>query len=165
MIIKSENFRLRPPTPDDATNIYKYQRDSGCRKNFMSTPKSINEVLRDFRKRAASPKSCVFVIDICGEAAGEIGLSSIEKNHKAKLTFWIASKHRGKGIMTSALRLFLNYAFRKYKLRRIYGHVRTFNKASARVFEKNGFKLEGILRKNKLKNGKYMDDFLYAKVV
>lgn len=40
---------------------------------------------------------------------------------------------------------------------------RTFNKASARVLEKSGYKLEGILRKNKFKDGKYLDDMLWAK--
>jgi len=41
---------------------------------------------------------------------------------------------------------------KKYKLKRLEGWCRTFNKPSARVLEKSGFKLEGILRKNKCKN-------------
>jgi len=66
--------------------------------------------------------------------------------------------------MTKAGKMATKYFFEKYKLRRISGNVRTFNKASARVMEKSGYKLEGILRKNKLKEGKFMDDMVYSKV-
>jgi RimJ/RimL family protein N-acetyltransferase len=41
---------------------------------------------------------------------------------------------------------------------------RAKNKASARVLEKAGYKLEGILKKNKCVDGEFLDDFLYAKV-
>ena len=40
---------------------------------------------------------------------------------------------------------------------------RTFNKASARVLEKAGYIHEGTLHKNKLSNGKYLDDMIWAK--
>jgi len=53
---------------------------------------------------------------------------------------------------------------KKYKLRRIEARARTYNKSSARVLEKAGFKLESILRKNVLKDGKLYDDFLYARL-
>jgi len=36
------------------------------------------------------------------------------------------------------------------------------NKASARVLEKAGFKLEGILKKDRLINGKYHDGMIWA---
>jgi RimJ/RimL family protein N-acetyltransferase len=40
---------------------------------------------------------------------------------------------------------------------------RTFNKASARVLEKAGYKYEGTIHKNKFLNGKYVDDMIWAK--
>jgi RimJ/RimL family protein N-acetyltransferase len=41
---------------------------------------------------------------------------------------------------------------------------RANNKASARVLEKAGYKLEGILRKNKCVDEVYLDDFVYSKI-
>ena len=45
---------------------------------------------------------------------------------------------------TAAHKLFVRYAFKNYNLKRLQGNVRIFNKASARMLEKSGYKLEGI---------------------
>jgi RimJ/RimL family protein N-acetyltransferase len=50
------------------------------------------------------------------------------------------------------------------KLKRLTAKVFLPNKASARVLEKNGFKLEGILKKDLAKGGKYYDVYLFARV-
>ena len=47
---------------------------------------------------------------------------------------------------------------------RIYAYVFSWNKASMKVLEKAGYKLEGILRKDVKKNNKFIDTFLFAKV-
>lgn len=66
--------------------------------------------------------------------------------------------------MTTALKLITSFGFTKLKLKRIYAFVFTFNKASARVLIKNGYKKEGLLRKNVIKEGKLIDNYLFAKV-
>jgi len=45
---------------------------------------------------------------------------------------------------------------------RIAAHVFDFNAASARVLEKNGFELEGLLKKGRQKDGKFLDVKLFA---
>jgi len=67
-------------------------------------------------------------------------------------------------LATEAVKKVTSYGFKKLKLKRIYGYCRTFNKSSARVLEKAGYKLEGILRKNKYLRGKYVDDMVWGKV-
>jgi len=57
-----------------------------------------------------------------------------------------------------------NYAFKKYKLVRIETHLRSYNIASERVLEKNGFELEGVKRKSTKKNGRYYDDLMYSEI-
>jgi len=47
---------------------------------------------------------------------------------------------------------------------RIHTGVFDFNKASQRVLEKAGFKLEGIFEKSVIKNGKILDEYRYAKL-
>lgn len=159
--MKKNNFALKN---SDERNIYKYQQDKEVKKNFMSVPKNIAEVKNEINNKNKLGES--FVIDINGEAVGEVSIWHDDRRNKTKIKIscWLAKEFRGEGIMTEAVKIVTNYAFKKYKLARIYGHVRTFNKPSARVMEKAGYKLEGILRKNVLKNGKLYDDFLYAKV-
>ncbi|MEM3074772.1 MAG: GNAT family N-acetyltransferase [Candidatus Pacearchaeota archaeon] len=161
IILKAENFILRPARLSDARNIYQYQQESETKRNFMSVPKGIAEVKKDILQKHKNSEK--FVIEVEGEAVGEIGAHDIIKNHKAVISYWLAKKCRGKGITTKAVKILTDYLFNKYKLVRIQGNVRTFNKASARVLEKAGYKLEGILKKNKLKNGKYLDDMIWAK--
>ncbi len=70
----------------------------------------------------------------------------------------------GRGIATEAVGLATEWAFRKLKLHRLQGGVYVDNRASCRVFEKNGYSLEGILHKKYLlyRNGPYTDCRLYS---
>lgn len=104
-----------------------------------------------------------WAIDINSEVAGGIGLVRIE-GHQAEIGYWLAEKYWGQGIMTRAVRLVVNYGFNRLKLKRIFAYVFTFNKASQKVLFKSGFKKEGLLKKHAEKNGKYYDDYLYAKI-
>lgn len=65
--------------------------------------------------------------------------------------------------MTKAVKLFTNFGFNKLKLRRIYANVFSINGASAKVLEKNGYKLEGKMKNYHIKDGKLTDALLYAK--
>ena len=67
-------------------------------------------------------------------------------------------------MVTESVEKITSYGFDKLKLKRISGYCRTFNKASAKVLERAGYKLEGILRKNKFVKGKYLDDMVWGKV-
>lgn len=104
-----------------------------------------------------------FVIDIDGTLVGSIGIINIDK-HKGELGYWLADKHFGKGIMTKAIKEMVSYCTKEIGLKRIFAPVLPHNKASARVLEKNGFELEGILKKYYRKDGKYIDALCYAYV-
>lgn len=66
--------------------------------------------------------------------------------------------------MTGVVRAACAFAIAEWKLVRITAHVFELNKASARVLEKSGFELEGLLRKHHQKDGKFLDSKLYALV-
>ena len=58
----------------------------------------------------------------------------------------------------------VDYAFAALQLNRVFAEPYATNPASARVLEKAGFLREGILRANVIKDGKVLDQFLFAKV-
>lgn len=66
--------------------------------------------------------------------------------------------------MTAAVKTLTEYVFKTLPLRRIYADVFLFNKASAKVLQKAGYRYEGRLRKHVLKNGKFIDALLFARV-
>ena len=66
--------------------------------------------------------------------------------------------------MTAAVTAFTEYVFRNYDLIRIFAAVFESNPASVRVVEKAGYTFEGRLRKSVNKNGRILDELMYAKV-
>ena len=55
-------------------------------------------------------------------------------------------------------------AFATFDVCRIYATVFEWNPASARILEKAGYILEGRLRKSVTKDGRTIDQLLYARV-
>ncbi len=100
------------------------------------------------------------------EAIGGIGVTINSDVHRlsAELGYWLAEPWWGKGIMTEAVIMFTDYIFMRFGLVRIYAEPYATNAASCRVLEKAGFLLEGRMCKNVIKDGRLLDQFLYAKI-
>jgi RimJ/RimL family protein N-acetyltransferase len=99
-----------------------------------------------------------------GEMIGAVGADSLEigASHRAEIGYWLARPYWGQGIMTDAVRAYVQYAFDDLKLLRLTAHVLEFNVGSARVLEKNRFKLEGRLRKHFRKEEKLYDGCFFG---
>jgi ribosomal-protein-alanine N-acetyltransferase len=82
----------------------------------------------------------------------------------AEIGYWLAEPYWGRGIMTEAVRAIAEYGFTTFEIARIEADVFARNVASARVLEKAGFTLEGVLRNRITKDGGTMDALLYAVV-
>jgi RimJ/RimL family protein N-acetyltransferase len=100
------------------------------------------------------------------EAIGGIGVSLNTDVHRltAELGYWLAEPYWGQGIATEAVLKFCDDAFERFGLLRIYAEPYASNSASCRVLQKAGFSLEGRLRKSVIKDGKILDQLLYAKL-
>jgi [ribosomal protein S5]-alanine N-acetyltransferase len=172
MIIQTKEFILRPIKLEDVKPYFESMSDKTSKKGFPKVPETLEEAKKGLnekikKSKEKKPRSETFVIEINGKYAGFVEINDLNKGyfeHRGNIGYCIHPNYRGKGLATQAVRLLVGYAFKKYGLIRIEGWCRTFNKASARVMEKAGFKLEGILRKNKYVNGKYVDDMIWAKV-
>jgi RimJ/RimL family protein N-acetyltransferase len=108
----------------------------------------------------------VFAIATRDGAIGGIGLDFGDDVHRfaAELGYWLGEPFWGRGIMTDAVRLFTAWAFENLEIHRVFAAVFDGNDASVRVLEKAGFEREGRLRAGAFKNGRILDQLLYAKV-
>lgn len=95
---------------------------------------------------------------------GGVGSDSLElgTSHRAEISYWLGVRFWGLGIMTDAVRAYVGYAFSELGLLRLTAHTFEFNVGSSRVLEKNGFKLEGLLRKHFRKDAELLDARLYG---
>lgn len=94
---------------------------------------------------------------------GTIGLIDVDKkDRKTELGYWLAQEYQGKGIMTKAVKVFLQYAFEELKLHRVQILVAVENKKSQAIPERLGFTKEGILRGNAWLYDHFEDHIVYS---
>ena len=107
-----------------------------------------------------------FAIVVEDQAAGGIGLTIGQDVYRrsAELGYWLGEPFCGRGIMTEAVKAFTEYAFAHFPLSRIAARVFEGNVGSQRVLEKAGFQLEGRLRQAVVKEGRPLDEVVYAVV-
>jgi RimJ/RimL family protein N-acetyltransferase len=90
---------------------------------------------------------------------GGAGLREIDEPCR-RATFGILigpPEERGKGYGTEATRLMVGYAFETMNLNRVVLQVTEYNPRGVRVYEKVGFRREGVLRQDTYRDGRYWD--------
>ena len=82
----------------------------------------------------------------------------------AEMGYYISEQYWGQGHGSSAVKQTCELIFNTSDIIRIFAEPFSRNIASCRILEKAGFHLEGVLRKNAVKNGKVEDMKMYALV-
>jgi ribosomal-protein-alanine N-acetyltransferase len=120
---------------------------------------------RQFLKRvAAMEPETFFAIAVGEEAVGSIGFRQHEDVERcsAEIGYWLAEDYWGRGITTAALTAVTEYAINRHGLTRVYAVPFEHNHASFRVLEKAGYVCEGRMRSSAIKDGKVVDQLMYA---
>ncbi|HPT20648.1 MAG TPA: GNAT family protein [Bacteroidales bacterium] len=160
-------FILRPWRQSDIESLVKYANNPDIAKNLTNAfPHPYTQQSGEaYLETVCSQKPVrVFAIEADGEAVGSIGVFPQTDIHcqNAEMGYWLAEPFWGKGIMTSAIKQMVDYAFRTFDINRVYARPFGSNKASQRVLEKSGFKLEARFKDVLLKNGRTEDELIYA---
>lgn len=105
-----------------------------------------------------------FAVTADSKVIGSIGVFRQQNIHRrtAELGYYIAEGYWGRGLMTEAVTQVCRHVFENSDIIRIYAEPFAYNAASCRVLEKAGFKYEGTLRDNAVKNGKVIDMKMYS---
>ena len=98
-----------------------------------------------------------------------IGTISIEQKsdvyrQDAEIGYFLLADNQSKGVMTEAVKQICEIAFAELDIVRITGLVYESNIASQKVLKKNGFILEGTMKKAVIKNGKIQNLCSYGKL-
>ena len=161
-------FELRPWRESDAESLARYARDPLLSRYLRDrfpcpyTRKDAEDFIRLCIETKGSRLSRCIVVD--GQASGDISIIPQEDEHRksAEMGYCLARPLWGQGIMTRAVGILCREAFARFDLARIYASVYSPNAASARVLEKNGFTLEGVLRNHVWKEETLMDEKFYG---
>ena len=167
--IEGKQINLRKLKKSDASAIYRNAKDFDIvRYTTLPYPyklKNAEIFIKSTHQKIQRNESFELGIESkeTKEIIGMISLAKIDHHSKnAEIGYWLGKKYWGKKIMKEAVRLILNFGFKKLKLVRIYAKVMHPNIASAKLLEKSGFKYEGRTRKAVLRKGRWMDDLRYS---
>ncbi len=169
MKIDLGDFEIRSYRKSDRASLIKYANNRNVSINLLdSFPFPYTELEADLWLAYAMNQDpeMNFAIANKKELIGAIGLKPQDDvyRYSLELGYWLGEPFWGKGIMTRAVKAFTDYVFENYNAVRIYAGVFESNYASSRVLEKAGYKLEGCLRKNVKKNGKFLNQYIFAVV-
>jgi RimJ/RimL family protein N-acetyltransferase len=94
---------------------------------------------------------------------GTIMLHSCDwKNRRAETGFWLAPGARGRGVMTRALRLVLDWSFEELGLERMELTALPENAAVPQIATKFGYAFEGTMRGRNFERGRRVDLLLWG---
>jgi UDP-4-amino-4,6-dideoxy-N-acetyl-beta-L-altrosamine N-acetyltransferase len=106
----------------------------------------------------------IFAIREDDRLVGSCQLHSIHRVHRsAELQIRVGAEDaRGRGIGHEALQQLLRFGFDELDLHRIYLHVFATNNPAIRLYERAGFRREGVLREAALIEGVWTDILVMA---
>ncbi|CAH0119221.1 hypothetical protein PAE9249_01720 [Paenibacillus sp. CECT 9249] len=166
-LLEGDKVYLRPIGLDD-TELYfrmlfhpETRRLTGTKKHFTK------EQIRQYIEGKTHDSSTVLLlIALCetDEVIGDIALQDIDAtNRNANIRIAIdGSGHQGKGYGSEALHLMLDYGFGILNLHRIELNVFDYNGRAKHVYEKLGFKQEGVQREALFYDHKYHDSIMMS---
>jgi RimJ/RimL family protein N-acetyltransferase len=167
--IKTSFGSIRPWQDDDLASLVKYANNrkiwANLRDGFPHPYLEENGRAYLETLRGLDPLT-IFAIATPEEAIGSIGLFPGKDVHRltAEMGYWLAEPYWGQGIMSEAATRFTDAAFVAFGLVRIHAEPYATNSGSCRVLEKAGFTLEGRLKASVFKDGKILDQLMYAKI-
>ncbi len=104
-----------------------------------------------------------YVVCIDGVAKGEIVFEDFDASTRScNMGYWISPEYQQRGIMSKACIQAINQAYASYNIDKINIRFIGSNKASLGLGRKLGFKIDGVLRKNLLYQGKLEDEVVMS---
>ena len=171
MIIFGDKIFLRAVEESDNAMLLSLINDPDTEMMLggSSWPVSEAEQLKWFEHQEISRDvlRCIVALKEDGKAIGTIILSDIDQKNATGHIHIKMSKEggRGKGYGTDAVNTMVQYAFEELRLNCIYANILSYNEASIKLFERCGFKRDGVLRQRVYKKGQFIDLLAYSRII
>ncbi|MEG4217409.1 GNAT family protein [Microcoleus sp. Pol14C6] len=167
--IETERLLLRKITLNDASDMFEYACNPEVSKYTMwSTHTSLEDtkyflksITKMYKRRELVDWGIVHKAD--KKFIGTCGFVEWSMTHsRAEIGYALSRNYWGEGYMSEAVNAVIEFGFREMLLNRILARCEVSNIASARVMEKVGMQLEGILRQHLFVKDRYWDLKLYS---
>ncbi|WP_088006442.1 GNAT family N-acetyltransferase [Indiicoccus explosivorum] len=167
-VLESDKIYLRPFEPGDAPILYQAMNSDKKLRRLTGTHKvfTLQEIEDFIRSSAADSTRVGFAIvtqdddTLVGDAA--LNEMVFPNNRDANFRIAIFDAFTSKGYGSEAAELMLEYGFGILNLHRIELDVYSVNERAAHVYEKLGFKKEGVKRENWYYDHQYYDSVMMS---
>ncbi|MGG4459703.1 GNAT family N-acetyltransferase [Brevibacillus sp. HB1.1] len=164
MLFQSERIYLRKMTGEDVDVYHTWRNDVEVMRTTnpsmdVYTWEDTNGFVNQVILHASSSKSYMILDSQTNRPIGITSLIQIDlKNRNAECIIDIGEKeYWGKGYGREAMKLLLDYAFLEMNLHRVSLRVFSFNEKAIKLYERLGFKQEGVSRQFLFREGKWHD--------
>lgn len=168
MLLTGKQLKLGPLREKDIDILAKWYEDTEFLRfyDFHPAVSKTRKQLEHIYKNGGSDEFIPFAVRKT-EDDEMIGLVEIDAISYTNRFAWIsvglgASAERGRGYGYEALSLAIEFAFNELNLERLQLNVISYNTAGIRLYEKLGFKKEGVYREAVLRDGVRSDLYLYG---
>ncbi len=164
---------LRRATVADAELLIAWHAEPGMTEHLPGEPRTVDDVRAQLALRSGvvigptATGAAEWIIEVDGEPAGRVRLNVESRSHGiGSLGYGLTARHRGKGIVSTAVRLVNAIAFdpNGFNLERVEAIAAVNNLASRRVLAQSGFQFEGIRRGYLIIRGKRVDHASYSRL-
>lgn len=163
-MLEGKHVKLRQIEESDLPKL-RYWRNSPYIRAYTRGYRPLNRLNQTkwFESLSTDQDNIMFAIEV-DKVIGCCGLTNINwKEGHGEVSIYIGKERwQGMGCATDALQLLLEYGFKELRLHRIYAIIFEYNEASVKLFEKNGFVLEGRHREARFWDGKFHDELVYG---
>jgi RimJ/RimL family protein N-acetyltransferase len=168
-LLRSTRVRLTALDESDAPTIARWTEDADylrLQDTNAAIPRTAADISSEITAESKAADTIVLAIRLVDgdELVGTVGYYEIEwSNQVAWLGLGIGDRsHWGQGIGSEAMQLALRYAFYELNLYRVQLTVIDYNARAIALYEKSGFKREGVFRQFGQRDGRRYDMILYG---
>ena len=165
LFIGGEKIYLRTYRPDDIDMLMRLQNHPDPRATlFYALPVNKEQLIEKMESLVNDSKTVLFTI--CAknddQPVGQTSLLRIDwVGRMAIFYIGIADKENwSKGYGSESVELVMEYGFNTLNLNRIQLHVAVENKAALKIYQKQGFQIEGTLRQAMYHQGRFSDFYV-----
>lgn len=166
---QGERVRLTAFTKSDAAVMARWNDDAGFQRlldAMHARPHSAEEIEKRIEEWPKDERSVRFAVRARADDAliGYVALEDALWSHGvAWLSIGIGDREQwGKGYGREAMALILRYGFHELNLHRVQLTVFQYNERAVALYEKLGFRREGVYREFMQRDGKRFDMYLYG---
>lgn len=141
-VLETERLVLRKLEREDLRDIIAWEDLPDAQSAELQAQEFLGYCFREYRDWGFGPWG--ILLKETGTIVGNCGFPQIIfKNLCGEVNYYIAPRHRGKGLALEALKALLQFGFREIGLARIQARCEPENVSSERVMVKAGMKFEG----------------------